>query len=329
MEIVDGKVLAISILGVVAIGNEEDVTLDVFLDHKPRAAAKAQAFALADGVEPMSAMAADALAGAHFDNVAGLVAEIAAQIVVVVDLAEEADALRVFALRVNQVLLLGDAAHLVLVHAADGEDGFLQLPVIDLRQEVRLVFHGVGAGGEPFAAVDNFGLRIVARGYEVVVATALFVECAKLDQAVAHHVGIGRKAGPHLVHRVFGDLLPIFLVAVDYFEAAAVAARHGGGHFEVLLRRAVPLLGFFRTNLNVKAIGLKPLLHKLIKHDRAVNAAGEQNRNISISKFFHCQKIVVPFNHLLRSNAVNTAINLFTNRLVAGAKPIAPRTHQI
>ena len=169
----------------------------------------------------------------------------------------------------------------------------------------------------------------MARGYEVVVAAALFVECAELDQTVAHHVGIGRKTCPHLVHRVFGDLLPIFFMAVDYFEAAAIAARHGGGHFEVFLRCAVPLLGFFRTNLNVKAIGRKTLLHKLVKHDRTIHAAGEQDRYISILQIFHCQNIVAPFYHLLRSKAVNTAKNLFTNRLVVGAKPSAPRTHQI
>ena len=67
------------------------------------------------------------------------------------------------------------------------EDGFLQLPVVYLREEVRLVLYGVWRGDKPFVAVAvNLRLCNVAGGYIVIVMTALLVEGATLDKAVAH-----------------------------------------------------------------------------------------------------------------------------------------------
>ena len=59
--------------------------------------------------------------------------------------------MRVFALSVDQMLALGNLTHLILHHVANGEEGFRQLPVVDLCQEVGLVLHGVWAGAEPLS----------------------------------------------------------------------------------------------------------------------------------------------------------------------------------
>ena len=87
VEVAHPELLAVGRGGVVAVGDVEDVALDVFLDDKPRSAAETQALALTDGVEPQAAVPADELAGCQLDDVAGLFAKVAAQIVVVVDLA--------------------------------------------------------------------------------------------------------------------------------------------------------------------------------------------------------------------------------------------------
>ena len=55
----------------------------------------------------------------------------------------------------------------------------------------------------------------MSRGYEVVVLARLLVEGPELNQTVAHHVGVGRESGFHLVHRVLRYLLPVLPVAVD------------------------------------------------------------------------------------------------------------------
>ena len=129
--------------------NVDNVLLNVFLDHKPRTATKSHAFALSNGVEPVALVMADELACLQLDDVARQFAQIATEVVVIIDFAQKADALRVFALSVDQMLALGNLTHLILHHVANGEEGFRQLPVVDLCQEVGLVLHRVRAGAEP------------------------------------------------------------------------------------------------------------------------------------------------------------------------------------
>jgi len=262
-EPVDGvylEFLFVGGLGVVAVGDEEDVFLDVLLDGEPGTAAEAEAVALTDGVEPESFVHAYLLACLDVDDQAGVLAEVTADVVVVVYLAEEADALRVFAVGVDEVLALGDAAHLVLGHAADGEDCLLELPGVELGEEVGLILDGVGGGAEPFPALlVDFGLGVVACGDEVVVLASFLVEGAELDEAVAHDVGVGGEACADFLHGVACDVLPVFLVAVDDGEGEVVAACHGGCHLDVFLGGAVEVTVFLGCYAYVVAVGLASL----------------------------------------------------------------------
>ena len=92
------------------------------------------------------------------------------------------------------------------------------------------------------------------RGDEVVVVTHLLIEGTKLNQAVAHHVRIRRKTSLHLLHRITGYLVPIFMMTVNHLQLAPILSSHSRSHLQVLLRRAVPLLFLLRTNLDVEAI---------------------------------------------------------------------------
>ena len=83
------------------------------------------------------------------DDLSRLLAEVLADVVVVVDLAEEADALTVLAVSGQQMFALGDGPHFGLGQMADGEAGFLELPRLQLCEEVGLVLHRVGAGAKP------------------------------------------------------------------------------------------------------------------------------------------------------------------------------------
>ena len=125
VEVVDDEFPSVGRLRVVAVADVEDVLRHVFLHHKPRAAAEAQTLALPDGVEPQAAVLANAATGLQLYHVAGLFAQVAADIVVVVNLAEEADALRVLAVGADKVFALSYLAHLVLHVMADGEEGLL------------------------------------------------------------------------------------------------------------------------------------------------------------------------------------------------------------
>ena len=71
----------------------DDILCYILLDDKPRTATQPHAFALADGVKPVTFMLADELARLQFYHVTLLFSEITSQVVVVVNLPQETDAL--------------------------------------------------------------------------------------------------------------------------------------------------------------------------------------------------------------------------------------------
>ena len=62
VEVADGEMLPVGRGRVVAVGDVDDVLLDVFLHDKPRAATQSHTFALSNGVEPVSLVMAYNLA---------------------------------------------------------------------------------------------------------------------------------------------------------------------------------------------------------------------------------------------------------------------------
>ena len=185
-------------------------------------------------------MPPNSLVGLPLHNVARRFAKIAFDVFVVIDIAEEADALAILAARVDEMFAFGHFAHFVFHEMPDGKDGFLQLPTINLREKIGLIFHWVGTCREPFAAVDPLGLRIMSRGDEGIIVTHFLVESAKFDEPIAHHVGVGCVAGAHLFHGVARHLVPIFAVAIHNFELAAIALGHGCRHLHILFAVAIP-----------------------------------------------------------------------------------------
>lgn len=93
MEVVDGERLLVGCLGVVAMGHIEDIVGDILLDYKPRTTTEAESLALTDGVEPQTLVATYAATSLQLDDISGIVAEITLDVIVVINLAEEAYAL--------------------------------------------------------------------------------------------------------------------------------------------------------------------------------------------------------------------------------------------
>ena len=135
-------------LRVIAAADVDDVLLDVFLDDEPRATAEIEAFTLADGVEPEALVLAEDLAGFEFDDRTFLLAKEALDELVVVDLAEEADALRVLAMSRRELGFFGNATHLTFGHRADREKAMADLQAGELREEVGLVFDWIWGGAQ-------------------------------------------------------------------------------------------------------------------------------------------------------------------------------------
>ena len=113
MEIIHGDVVFIDFFGVVAVRDEQDVALEVLLNNEPRSAAESQAFALSDGIEPKATVCANLMPSFNLTDVTWLFAKVCLDVVAEVNIAQEANALRVFPLGVEQVCLLGNQAYLM------------------------------------------------------------------------------------------------------------------------------------------------------------------------------------------------------------------------
>ena len=185
------------------------------------------------------------------------------------------------------MLALSDLAHLVFHVMTYGEECFLQLPVVDLSQEIRLILHWIRTCTKPLQALLVYlRLGIMACSDEIVVLATLLVEGAKLDETVAHHVRIGGQTCSHLIHRVLGHLIPILLMAVDHLELAAILMRYSRRHLEILLAGTVPLLLFLRTYLNIEAVWMQAEACQFVHHDTAVDTPREQYCYPFILEFF-------------------------------------------
>ena len=173
-----------------------------------------------------------------------------------VDLAHEADALRILAFGRGEALLLGDAPHLGFQQSADGKQRPAQLLLRKLAEEIALVLVGV-ASREQFMDRPSVGQRllglaaVVARG-DVVGAQLqrLAQEDVEFDLAVAQHVGIGRAAPFVLREHVVHDARAVVFRKVDHVQRDVEFPGHEFGENPVVVpgtvaferpRRVVPV----------------------------------------------------------------------------------------
>ena len=117
----------------------------------------------------------------------------------------------------------------------------------------------------------------MTRGDQVIVMSSLLMKGTKLNQTVAHHVRVRGVASLYLVHRIFRHLIPILLMTINHLQLATIAMRHSSRHLQVLFRRAIPLLLFLWTNLDVEAIWMQSEACKLVHHDAAIYTTRQQH----------------------------------------------------
>ena len=124
MEILQWEILLVRRLRVVAVTHVENILLHILLDYEPRSAAEAQTLALADGVEPQTLVASDALARLHLNHVARVLAQVSADVIVIVDLSQEANSLTILALGINEMFLFCYLTNFILDVMTDRENRF-------------------------------------------------------------------------------------------------------------------------------------------------------------------------------------------------------------
>ena len=103
--------------------------------------------------------------------------------------------------------------------------------------------------------------------------STLLVEGTKLDETIAHDVGIGSEASLHLLHGISGDIIPILAMAIHHLQPASIAMGNGCSHLGVFLGRAVPLFLLLGTNLDIETVGMKSLARQFIDYNGTVNTS--------------------------------------------------------
>ena len=198
-----------------------------------------------------------------------------------VDLADEADALRILAPGRSQVLLFGDAPHFGLGKPPDGEKRPRQLLLRQLAEEIALILVAVDTRQQAvmLRAVgrrDALPPAIVSRRHEIgPQPQRLLQENVELDLAVAQHVGIGRAApfvfGEHVIH----DTRAVVCREVDHVQLDVEFPGHEFGENPVVVPRTV---AFERSRRVVpvdhkKPYDLMPLLLEEPGRHRRIDAA--------------------------------------------------------
>ena len=225
--------------GVVTLRHVDYVVVYVLTHHVPWAAAESEAFSLAYGVEPVAAVFAEFAPGLEFYDGAWAFAEMSADEVVVVDFAEEAYALRVFAVGIWHAAFYGQFTYPAFWQIADGKHEVAQLAIGDTCQKVGLVFYGIDGGAEPHFSVVFHGGGVMAGGSAVEFVSPPLFEIAEFDDAVAHYVGVGRETSAHGIERVLHHVVPVFVVQGYDVERERVFTRYEAAHLDVFFGCAV------------------------------------------------------------------------------------------
>ena len=98
-------------------------------------------------------------------------------------------------------------------------------------------------------------------GDAVELIACLLLEGTELDEAVAHHVGVGGETFAYRVHGVGGNAVVILFLQVHDVELAAVFLSDISGYLDVFLRRTVhQILLALESYLDVKDMRVNALL---------------------------------------------------------------------
>src|SRR5574344_2999730 len=128
------------------------------------------------------------LSGFQLHHLTRILTQITFDLIIIIDFPQEADTLTVFTFCINKMLTLSNLPHLVFHHLSDGEHCLLHLPIINLSQEIGLVFYWVWTCRKPCLSIDDSCRGIVPRSNIIIVMTHFFIKSAKLNQSIAHHI---------------------------------------------------------------------------------------------------------------------------------------------
>src|SRR5690242_1308258 len=123
----------------VGVRNVHAICGNVLPDDIPWPARQADAFALADRIEPEAAMLGEDFSGFQFDDLAHPFAQVMTDEFRIPDLAEKADSLAVFAVAIGQIELARQPPHGVLPQMTNRKPQAAKLILIERAKEIGLI----------------------------------------------------------------------------------------------------------------------------------------------------------------------------------------------
>ncbi len=270
-----------------AVRDVDDVGGGVLRGHVPGPAAQAESRALADGVEPEAAVAAEDAPALALHDVARTLAEVGPNELRVADLAEKADALAVGPVPAGEAEAARGLAHLALAHRPDREERAAELGAAQVREEVGLVLHAIGRAPEDGAGRRLLDDRVVSGRHAVAGVLQGLQERAELDALVAEDVRARRVAEAQLLDRVGDDPLVVFALHGHHVQRNARLLAHGARVAQVLLPRAASERGEIVLEPDLEIEGRQVGMPRGLEHvqgHRTVDAAGKQHRDLHKAK---------------------------------------------
>ena len=179
-------------------------------------------------------------------------AEEATDKVIIIYLTQEADALAVTAAGSGQPGRAGNIPYFLLHQSPQREHEFRDLQIVNLSQEVGLVFYRVYGCTQPYLAILINGSGIMSGGGEVKLFPYFLLEATEFDEPVAHHIRIGSPPATNFINSIGSNLFPVLFLQVYHFKMQAITAGNGRSHFPVFLGRAIHKFGTVHSYLDIE-----------------------------------------------------------------------------
>ena len=190
-----------------------------------------------------------------------------------------------------------DATNVGFAELAEGEEAACEARRWDGRQEERLVLRGVDG-----ALHDREGRRaLVARAYPSIVARGEpgrldgVEQCAKLDRAIARHVGIRRRAVRPLLERRLKHVDPVVAREIDHVDVHAEVPCDGLDVVPLFLPRTSHDAATAALHTS-HFVGRRPVAHVHASHVVvALCEQGRYDRRVDAARHGHGDAVAAPW----------------------------------
>ena len=143
IEVFHPEFITILLLGIITVGDVNNVILNILLHNEPGSSSQSQSFSLANGMKPIAAMSTNLLTCFKFDHRPLFFSQKATDKIVIIYLAQKANSLTILPTGTGQSGLQRYLTHFMLHQPTYRKQQFRNLQIVNLGQEISLIFYRV------------------------------------------------------------------------------------------------------------------------------------------------------------------------------------------